>query len=134
MPSVTYDGRSFMVDGRRVWLASGRIPYARVPRDSWAQRIAMAKWAGLNCIETPVFWNRHEVRAGRFDFTGDNDLRHFIDLCGKAGMVILALGRTLGRIGTLAACPRTCVSPGPRGVRTNNQQFLRRLRGSSARW
>lgn len=126
MPSVTYDGRSFMVDGRRVWLASGRIPYARVPRDSWAHRIAMAKWAGLNCIETPVFWNRHEVRAGRFDFTGDNDLRHFIDLCGKAGMyVILGLGPYVGSDWDFGGLPSYLREPGgPAAFRTNNQQFL----------
>jgi hypothetical protein len=126
MPSVTYDGRSFMVDGRRVWLASGRIPYARVPRDSWAHRIALAKWAGLNCIETPVFWNRHEVRAGRFDFTGDNDLRHFIDLCGKAGMyVILGLGPYVGADWDFGGLPSYLREPGgPAAFRTNNQQFL----------
>ena len=126
MPSVTHDGRSFMVDGRRVWLASGRIPYARIPRASWAARIAQAKWAGLNCVETPVFWNRHEVRAGRFDFTGDNDLRHFIDLCGKAGMfVILGLGPFVGAewdFGGLPAYLRE--ANGPQALRTNNQQFL----------
>lgn len=126
MPSVTYDGRSFMVDGRRVWLASGRIPYARVPRDSWAHRIAMAKWAGLNCIETPVFWNRHEPRAGRFDFQGDNDLRHFIDLCGKAGMyVILGLGPYVGNDWDFGGLPSYLREPGgPTAFRTNNQQFL----------
>lgn len=93
MPSVTHDGRSFMIDGRRVWLVSGRVPYARLARDQWADRIHQARLAGLNTIETPVFWNRHESRPGKFDFTGDNDLRHFVDLVGKAGMYcILGLG------------------------------------------
>lgn len=93
MPSVTHDGRSFMIDGRRVWLASGRVPYARLPRDTWADRIHQAKLAGLNTIETPVLWSRHEPRPNKFDFTGDNDLRHFVDLIGKAGMYcILSIG------------------------------------------
>ncbi len=86
MPSVTYDGRSFMLDGRRVWLVGGSIHYARVPRDLWPERIHAAKLAGLNTIETPVFWNRHEARPGQFDFTGDNDIRHFVQLVGQAGM------------------------------------------------
>jgi hypothetical protein len=82
-----------MIDGRRVWLVSGRVPYARLPRETWGDRILAAKHSGLNCIETPVFWNRHEARPGRFDFTGDNDLRHFIDRIGKAGMYcILSIG------------------------------------------
>jgi hypothetical protein len=86
MPTVTYDGRSFMLDGRRIWLVSGSIHYARVPREHWEERIHAAKLAGLNCIESPVFWNRHEPRAGTFDFAGDNDIRHFVTLIGQAGM------------------------------------------------
>ena len=85
MPSVTFDGRSFMLDGRRVWLVSGAIHYIRVPRDLWADRIHAAKLAGLNTIETPVFWNHHEARPGKFDFKGDHDLRHFVKLIGEAG-------------------------------------------------
>lgn len=75
-----------MLDGRRIWLVSGSIHYARVPRQLWAERIHAAKLAGLNTIETPVFWNRHEARPGHFDFSGDNDLRAFIELIGKAGL------------------------------------------------
>ncbi|MFO0856064.1 MAG: beta-galactosidase [Phycisphaerales bacterium] len=130
MPSVTHDGRSFMVDGKRVWLVSGRVPYARIPRSHWADRIAAAKNAGLNTIETPIFWNRHEVRSGRFDFTGENDLRHFVDLIGKAGMYcILGIGPYVGADWDMGGLPSFLHELQPReGVpiayRTNNQQFL----------
>jgi hypothetical protein len=130
MPSVTHDGRSFMVDGKRVWLASGRIPYARVPRSQWADRIHAARMAGLNCIETPIFWNRHETRPGRFDFVGENDLRHFVDLVGKAGMYcILGIGPYVGCDWDMGGLPAFLHELAPReGVRiayrTNNQQFL----------
>ncbi len=106
---ATHDGRSFMIDGRRVWLVSGRIPYARLPRETWGDRIHAAKLAGLNTIETPVFWNRHEARPGRFDFTGDNDLRHFIDRIGKAGMYcILSMGPFIDLSWEFGGCRRGC--------------------------
>ena len=93
MPSITYDGRSFMLDGRRIWLVSGTIPYAKVCREHWADRILAAKLAGLNTIDTPIFWNRHEPRPGKFDFAGQHDLRHFVELVHQAGMYcILRLG------------------------------------------
>lgn len=88
MAAITYDGQSFMIDGRRVWLVSGTIHYARTPRASWSERIASAKLAGLNAIEIPVIWARHEPRQGHFDFQGENDLRHFVQLCQKAGMYV----------------------------------------------
>ncbi len=86
MPSLTFDGRSFMHDGRRLWLVAGSVHYSRVPREQWRDRLREAKAAGLNTIETTVFWHRHEPRPGHFDFKGDQDLRHFVTLIGQMGM------------------------------------------------
>src|ERR1044071_9639276 len=98
MPSATFDGRSFMLDGRRIWLVSGSGHYARIPHELWEQRILSAKAAGLNCIETPVFWNRREPRPGSFHFKGDNDLRRFVQLIGAAGLYcILRPGPFIGQ-------------------------------------
>lgn len=125
MPTVTFDGRSFMLDGRRIWIVSGSIHYARVPRDLWAQRIHSAKAAGLNTIETPVFWNRHETRPGQFDFKGDNDLRHFIQLVGQAGLwCILRPGPFIGSDWDFGGLPSWLT--GIKGVkfRVSNGPFL----------
>lgn len=93
MPSITFDGQSFMLDGRRIWLVSGSIHYARVAHEQWPERIHAARLAGLNTIEVPVVWSRHEPRAGHFDFKGDNDLRQFVRLVGAAGLYcILRVG------------------------------------------
>ncbi len=86
MASVTYDRQSFMVEGRRVWLVSGAIHYCRTPRELWRERLRAAKQAGLNCIETYVFWNLHESEPGVFDFEGDKDLRAFVRMIGEEGM------------------------------------------------
>ena len=86
MAKVTYDGQSFSVDGQRVWLVSGAIHYARVPRELWRSRIRAAMQAGLNCIETYVFWNLHEEAEGEYDWSGDKDLRAFVELIGKEGL------------------------------------------------
>jgi hypothetical protein len=97
MPSISYDGQSFLIDGRRVWIVSGAIHYARVPRGLWHSRIRAAKQAGLNCVQTDVFWNRHEPKPGVFDFTGEADLRHFLRLVAQEGMhCILRPGPYLG--------------------------------------
>src|SRR5678816_885241 len=106
MPSVTYDGRSFMVDGKRIWLVSGSIHYARIAHEQWQDRVHAAKLAGLNTIETPVFWNRHETRPGHFDFKGDNDLRRFVQLIGQAGMYcILRPGPFVGQLWDAGGLP-----------------------------
>ena len=125
MASVTYDGRSFMLDGRRVWIAGGSVHYARLPRAEWAGRIAAAKQAGLNTVETPVVWSRHESRAGQFDFKGDNDLRHFVQLVGDAGMhVILRVGPFVGSGYDAGGLPAWLISQTTVEPRTNSGPFL----------
>jgi len=125
MPSVTHDGRSFMLDNRRIWLVSGQIPYARLPRELWAERIHAAKLAGFNTIETPVFWNRHEARPGKFDFSGDNDLKHFVTLIGRAGMhCILGIGPYVGGEWDMGGLPAWLVEIPNITLRANNQPFL----------
>lgn len=97
MPTISYDGQSLSIDGRRVWLVSGSIHYARVPHQLWRDRIRAARLAGLNCIETPVFWNVHEPSPGAFHFEGDANLRAFIQCIAEEGMFcILRPGPFIG--------------------------------------
>ena len=86
MASIGYTNQSFVIDGRRIWLVSGAIHYPRVPRDLWRSRLRAAREAGLNCIETYVFWNAHEPEPGVYDFEGQNDLRAFIETIAEEGM------------------------------------------------
>ncbi len=88
MPNISHDGQSFIIDGQRIWLVSGAIHYSRTPRGLWRKRIQAAKQAGLNCIETYVFWNLHELQPGKFDFEGDKDLRHFVELCAEEDLYV----------------------------------------------
>lgn len=125
MPSVTYDGQSFMLNGRRIWLVSGSLHYARIVRDQWADRIHAARLAGLNTVEAPVFWARHEGRPGHFDFKGDNDLRHFVKLIGQAGMYcILRPGPYVGAEWDLGGLPAWLLGMPNIKVRTNSGPFL----------
>jgi len=86
MPTISFDGQSFMIDGRRIWLVSGSIHYPRVPQGLWRDRLRAARQAGLNCITTYVFWNLHEPEPGEFNFQGNADLRRFVQMVGEEGM------------------------------------------------
>jgi len=125
MPSVTYDGRSFMLDGRRVWLVGGTVHYTRVPREHWADRIHAAKLLGVNVIQTTVVWSRHEPRPGVFDFKGDNDLRHFVQLVGAAGMYcVLRMGPFVGEGLDMGGLPAWVLELPNVKLRTNNAPYL----------
>jgi hypothetical protein len=125
MPTITYDGQSFMIDGRRVWLVAGTIEYTRLPRDEWAERIALAKRAGLNTISTSVVWSRHEPRPGAMDFAGHNDLRYFVELLKAAGMYgVLRIGPYVGNGFDLGGLPPWLLTLPNATPRTASGPFL----------
>ncbi|MFN0010916.1 MAG: beta-galactosidase [Phycisphaerales bacterium] len=125
MAALTYDGQSFMIDGRRIWLVAGSVEYTRCPREAWRERIAAARNAGLNTITTSVVWARHEGRAGQFDFTGDNDLRHFVNLVAEAGLyLVLRMGPYQGNGWDLGGLPAWLLGNANITLRTTNQPFL----------
>lgn len=68
---------------------SGSIHYNRIPHQKWEERLYQARAMGLNTICTYVFWNFHEQKDGTFDFTGDRDIRKFIQLAGKVGLNVI---------------------------------------------
>ncbi|MBL4591638.1 MAG: beta-galactosidase, partial [Phycisphaerales bacterium] len=84
-----------------------------------------AKQAGLNTIETPVFWNLIESRPRSYNFKGDNDIRHFIELVAQAGMrCILRPGPYIGEGWDLGGLPTWVLNIPELKVRQPNQPFL----------
>lgn len=125
MPSLTFDGQSFLVDGKRLWLVGGTVEYARLSRDLWKSRLHAAKLAGINLITTSVIWARHEPRPGQFDFHGDNDLKSFVQLAHSMGlMVCLRMGPFVGSGFDLGGIPPWLLTLKDVKIRTHNAPFL----------
>jgi len=76
----------FLLDGRPFQLISGEMHYPRIPREAWRARMKMAKAMGLNTIGTYVFWNVHEPEKGVFDFSGNNDIKAFVQMAKEEGL------------------------------------------------
>jgi len=128
MPSVTYDRQSFFVDGRRFWVLGASIQYSRVPPELWARRIAAARQAGFNTIETACPWMVHEPRKGRFSFQGETDVRRFVQTCGEAGMrVILRPGPYVGSQFDGGGLPSWLMELPNVAAREANEPFLERV-------
>ncbi len=84
--SINFDGRGFLVHGKRTFIASGGMEYTRIPRALWRDRLLRLKRAGFNCVEIYTFWNAHEPRPNEFDFTGDLDLDAFLKTVQSLGL------------------------------------------------
>lgn len=86
--SVTYDKRSFIINGQRKILISGSIHYPRSTPEMWPDLIQKAKDGGLDVIQTYVFWNGHEPSRGKYYFEGRYDLVRFIKVVQAAGLYV----------------------------------------------
>jgi len=85
-PFVDFDSKGFLINGKRTFLVSAGLEYARIPHELWRDRLLRLKRAGFNCIEIYTFWNWHEPQEGKFDFSGDHDLGAFLRLVGSMGL------------------------------------------------
>lgn len=71
----------------------GEFHFSRCPRAYWDDAIHKIRGGGVTIIATYVFWNHHEQREGEFDWSGDRDLREFVERCGRRDIsVALRIG------------------------------------------
>lgn len=93
MPTVTWDGKSLMMDGHRVVPAMGEVHYSRIPEAEWQQEVRKMKEGGLTMLACYVFWNHIEEVEGQFDWSGQRNLRKFLEICKSEGLpVVLRMG------------------------------------------
>lgn len=62
---------------------TGEFHFSRYPQQYWDESIKKMKAGGITIIATYVFWNLHEEEEGKFEWTGDKNVRAFVELCKK---------------------------------------------------
>ena len=87
-------GNHFLTfNGKPYYAVCGEAHFSRIDERLWEDEIIKMKLGGLTIIASYIFWIHHEEEEGVFDWTGNRNLRHFIELCAKHGMyVILRIG------------------------------------------
>ncbi|HEY3325274.1 MAG TPA: beta-galactosidase [Planctomycetota bacterium] len=128
MAKVSFDGVAVTIDGQRKLVLSGAVHYPRATPEMWPKIIRASKEAGLNTIETYVFWCLHEHQKGKFDFTGRLDLLRFLQTCQDEGMnVVLRIGPYVcAEINFGGLAPWLIHEPGMVS-RTNNEPFKKHM-------
>lgn len=92
-PFIDFDSHGFLIQGKRTFLVSASIQYARIPVALWRDRLLRIKRAGFNTIQTDAFWNYHEPQEGKWEFTGQKDIGAFLKLVHELGLyAVVRLG------------------------------------------
>lgn len=90
---VGWDGTSLLMDGRRVMPAMGEVHYSRIPDGEWEAEVRKMRRGGIGMIACYIFWNHIEEIEGQYDWSGQRNLRHFLEVCKSEGMpVVLRMG------------------------------------------
>lgn len=84
-----WKGEDFLLDGKPFVIRGGEMHFSRIPREHWRDRLRMLKAMGLNTVGTYLFWNLHEPRPGRFDFSGSNDIAAFVRIAQEEGLWVI---------------------------------------------
>ena len=121
---VTWDRHSLIIDGKRVVPVMGEIHYSRVPANEWADEIRKMKEGGVTIIATYVFWNHIEEQEGIFDWSGQRNLRRFIQLCQQEQLpVVLRIGPYCHGESRCGGIPDWVVASGCK-LRSEDPRFL----------
>ncbi|SDO68765.1 beta-galactosidase [Actinacidiphila guanduensis] len=89
--TVSYDGYSWMIDGKRTYLWAGEFHYFREPSQAlWLDTLQKMKAAGFNAVSLYFDWGYHSPAPGVYDFTGVRDVDKLLDMADQLGIYVIA--------------------------------------------
>jgi hypothetical protein len=77
----SFDNISLKQDNKRWFPVMGEIHYSRYPHEYWRESLLKMKAGGVDVASTYVIWIHHEEIEDEYDFSGDRDLRLFVQTC-----------------------------------------------------
>jgi beta-galactosidase len=85
---LSANSRYLTLNGKPWFPVMGEFQSSRYPEADWEPEILKMKAGGIQIISTYIFWIHHEEVEGQFDWTGQRNLRRFIELCATHGMYV----------------------------------------------
>lgn len=106
----------------------GEFHYVRVAPENWERELLKMKAGGISVIAAYVFWIYHEEQEGVYRFEGNRDLKHFVQLCQKHGlMVCLRIGPWAHGEVRNGGFPDWLIDKGYK-LRSNDEGYLREVK------
>ncbi|CAL8088543.1 unnamed protein product [Calicophoron daubneyi] len=123
---VDYQNHTLIKDGKPFQYISGSFHYFRIPSEYWEDRLHKAKLAGLDAVQMYVAWNFHEEQEGVYNFEGNRDLVHFIELIAKQEMLaIVRAGPYICAEWRYGGLPPWLLSKNPKmKIRTSDPEYM----------
>jgi len=85
---LAVNSRYLLLDGKPWFPVMGEFQFSRYAASDWERELLKMKAGGIQIVATYVFWIHHEEIEGQFDWSGQRDLRRFVELAGKHGLYV----------------------------------------------
>ena len=90
--TLLVDSKGLILDGKHIIPVMGEIHYSRVPESEWRREIRKMKAGGINIISTYIFWIHHEPEEGKWNWSGNHNLRRFVRICAEENVMLVLSG------------------------------------------
>jgi len=84
----SYTHQHLLRDGKPWLPAMGEFHYSRYPEQYWRDSIRLMKSGGIDIVSAYVIWIHHEFQPGEFYFSGNRDIRRFLQICDEEDMAV----------------------------------------------
>ncbi len=129
MGILTFNDKTFLMDGKPYTVVSGAMHYFRIPREYWRDRLTKLKECGFNTVETYTCWNLHEKEEGVFDFSGMLDVAAYADEAASLGLnLILRPGPYICSEWEFGGLPAWLLKYGDMAIRCSDPLFIGKVR------
>ena len=83
---ITVTNKMLLRDGKPWLPVMGEMHYSRVSCERWEETLVKMKESGIEIVASYSFWNHHEEEKGVWNFSGNRDVRRFVETCHKVGL------------------------------------------------
>ncbi|KAF1301883.1 beta-galactosidase [Enterococcus sp. JM9B] len=84
--NLSANSRYFIKNGQPWVPIMGEFHFSRYPKEEWLDELYKMKSGGIEIVASYVIWIHHEEVEGEWEFSGDKDLKYFIELCQQVGL------------------------------------------------
>lgn len=67
----------------------GEFHFSRFPSQYWRHELKKMQAGGINIVPTYILWIHVEDEEGSFDWSGDRNVRAFLETCQSLGLQVL---------------------------------------------
>jgi len=126
--TYSYNNQCLLRDGKPWMPAMGEMHYSRCRAENWRRSIKLMKAGGIDIVASYTIWNHIEAENGKFNFTGNRDIKRFLDICSEEDMLVwLRIGPWIHGEVHNGGFPDWLLKETP-NARTNDEVYMKYVR------